>query len=273
MSPPCLLLPHGVYSLLPALLTNMGWIAALFKSSCNYALLSGEIVKDISVAEPPYLEVGLQAYRAPVFNTAAHQWEFSSSASCVAYPDTVQIDLSWKFANAFSFLALVLGGGATFYLWISSCCRFSRGSWRWAGYEVAAACLFQTLSFVWFRTGICREYDCELYHGSKASIMAAVFWLVASLLIFGRYPAPKELIEGDGLIITSNGSRRSHGSRGSSASSLSSRRQSQEESTEFSMSETSGLPPVRPKHIVLVRQDEEMAAGEDSQQDGIQDLN
>jgi hypothetical protein len=261
MTTSCLLLPHGAYSLLAAVLTTMGWVAALFEDSCNYALVSGNVVKDIDERDPPYLEVGLQAYRAPTVNADTGEWEFVHTGSCLAYPDTVPMDASWKFAKGFTFLALVLGGGATFYLWISTCCRFSRGSWRWAGYEVAAACLFQALSFVWFHTEICHgENNCTLFYGSKGDIMAASCWFVAALLIFGHYPVPKELIDRDGIMNNSNGTRSSNGSTSSSQR----RRRSPrpvESIDDLSQTEISISPQV---------QDEEMAAGQDSQQEGSQ---
>lgn len=257
MTNSCLLLPHGVYSLLPAVLTTMGWLAALFEDTCNYALISGDIVAEISELQVPYLEVGRQAYRVPVFNVAANQWESVHTSACIAYPAEVPMDFPWKFAKGCTFLALVLGGGATFYLWISTCCRFSRGSWRWAGYEVGAASVFQMLAFVWFKTEMCQDNHCSLFSGSKADIMAASFWLLAALLIFCHYPVPKEVVEGDGIVLNN-----SHGSHRSASSSERRKRSPRtvqlQTSGDLSHSETG-------RRLVP---DEEMAAGQDSQQDG-----
>ena len=130
----CILLPHGIYSLIATALTTMGWIAALFENSCNYAMLSGDIVNDISIEEVPYLQVGFQAYKNPQLDIATNTWYApSSTGQCVSYPTNVEIDAVWNLSKLFSFMGIVLGGGATFYLWISTCCRFGRGSWRWAG--------------------------------------------------------------------------------------------------------------------------------------------
>jgi hypothetical protein len=200
----CSPLPHGIYSLMTAMLTTMGWIAALFENSCNFALIAGDIVNEVSVQEVPFLQFGVQAYRAPQFNVDTTSWHTTRTGQCISYPTNVNIDLIWKISNAFTFAGLVLGGGATFYLWISTFCRFSRGSWRCAGYEVAAACFFQSLSFVWFATDVCTRNHCMLSYGSKADIVAAVFWLLAAILIFTYYPKPKELIEADGIMICSS---------------------------------------------------------------------
>jgi hypothetical protein len=105
------------------------------------------------------------------------------------------------------------------YLWISTFCRFSRGSWRWAGYEIAAACLFQALSFVWFATDLCHQNHCSLSNGAKADIMAATFWLVAAILVFAHYPIPKELVAADSIM-----NENSESSRGSSQRSTQRRR-------------------------------------------------
>lgn len=254
----CLLLPHGVYSLLAAVLTTMGWLSALFLQGCNYAKVSGAITGSVTALDVPYIFVGLQSYGVPEYSTSASKWEYSPTSECSVYPSAVHMDAAWNASKGFSFLALVLGGGATFYLWISTCCRFSRGSWRWAGYEVAAACFFQALSFVWFLTQVCRSNRCDLFNGSKADILATTFWFVAAVLIFSYYPAPKELSDGDGIMNTSNGS-----SNGSTSSRQQRRRSPRPVvcGDDLTLSETH-------QPISQVGRDEEMAAGQDSQQDG-----
>lgn len=229
----------------------MGWIAALFENSCNYALLYGDIVNDISIEEVPYLQVGFQAYKDPQLNIDTNTWHASRTGQCISYPTNFEIDTVWKISNLFSFVGVVLGGGATFYLWISTCCRFSRGSWRWAGYEVVAACLFQSLSFIWFATDICKKNHCRLSYGSKADILANCFWFVAALLIFTHYPKPKEMIETDGVL--------SNGSQSSRDSNNSSQRRKSPRSVDLASPEATDIEE---------RPSEEMTAGQDSQQEG-----
>ena len=257
--PNCLLLPHGVYSLVITVLVTTGWLAALFEDGCNYAKLSGDLVVEELGLSPdiPYVEVGLQAYRVPTLDAENDNYDPEFFGQCVAYPDSVTPDLPWNFAKGFSFLALVLGGGATFYLWISTCCRFSRGSWRWAGYEVAAACLFQMLSFVYFLTDICQTNKCELFYGSKGDIVSSLMWLLAAILIFGHYPTPRELVEADGLVVNSNGSRSSSRRRGGGGS------RESDASGELVMTEITRRPSQEDEKP---QQDEEMAAGENSEE-------
>lgn len=250
MARTCVLLPHGIYSLITAALTSMGWIAALFDNSCDYALLTGDIVDDISIEQVPFLQAGFQAYKNPQLNLDTNNWYASKAGPCISYPTSVEIDAIWKLSNLFSFIGLVLGGGATFYLWISTCCRFSRGSWRWAGYEVVAACFFQSLSFLWFATDVCRKNHCSLSVGSKADIIANCFWFAAAVLIFSHYPKPKELTETDGIM--------SNGSDSSRDSKKLSRRRKSPRSSDLAPSETTDIESTP---------GQAMSTGQDSQQE------
>ena len=259
---PCLLLPHGLYSVVISVLVTVGWLAALFEDGCNYAKLSGNLDAFSVSDDTPFIEVGLQAYRMPKVNVETDIWDPVLKGVCVAYPSEVNMDAPWNLAKAFSFLALVLGGGATFYLWISACCRFSRGSWRWAGYEVAAAALFQIFSFVWFHTELCRTNTCELFYGSRSDIASAMLWLLAAVLIFCHYPIPKESRDRDGIMNDSNGSRRSSGSNGSSTS-----RRRRSDSGDLALTEVDATAKLaketeKKQQQQDLKSDEEMAAGE-----------
>ncbi|EEC47786.1 predicted protein [Phaeodactylum tricornutum CCAP 1055/1] len=196
------LLPHGVYSLIPTVLTSMAWLASIFQDNCGFARLSGDIVADMtSSTEVPWLEVGFTAFREPRHNMQTNQWEVVYTGTCLPYPDVVEIDLIWKTSKAFAFLALVLGGGGTFFLWFSTCCVFSRGTWRWAGYEVLFASFFQALAYIWFRTAMCTSNQCDMSNGSNADIVATLLWFMAAVVIFARYPKPAEPIENDGVMM------------------------------------------------------------------------
>lgn len=196
----CSLLPHGGYSLIPATLSTMAWIASLAQDGCDYARLTGPIVAELtnSNLQFPYLEVGFNAFRAPL-PIGGNEWAVDYTSKCLDYdPDVVSMDGYWNAAKIFQFLSLVFGGGGSLFLWFSSCFLFSPATWRWAGYEVVAAFLFQSLAFLWFRTDMCRGdgNSCALFFGSKTDIVAAVFWLVSALAIFLKYPAPQPK-EGD----------------------------------------------------------------------------
>lgn len=189
----CSLLPHGGYTLLPAVLSTMAWLASLAQDGCDYARITGPVVNDLTQSNIiPYLEVGFNAYREPSYYPDEDKWKVEYTGHCYDYGDVVNIDGYWKVAKAFAFISLVFGGGGALFLWFSSCFVFSPGTWRWAGYEVFIASFFQGMAFLWFRTEMCQAEgnDCGLFFGSKTDIVAAVFWFVSAITIFLRYPTP-----------------------------------------------------------------------------------
>lgn len=190
----CLFLPHGLYAVMPALFSTFAWLSSLTQDGCDYARLTGPIVTEIT-NDPnvPFLDVGFNQYRVPELDSVTGRWIVDYRLPCEDYDeDFVNMDGYWKVSKGTAFLSLVFGGGGALFLWFSSCFVFSRGTWRWAGYELLAATIFQALSFLWFLTSMCHGSDgkdsCYLYYGSKTDILAASFWGVSVLLIFGRYP-------------------------------------------------------------------------------------
>jgi hypothetical protein len=202
------MLPHGSYSLIPAVLTTMAWLASLFQDKCDFARVTGDIVATLSGADDtPFLEFGFAAYREPIFDGNTGKWHVVYTGKCLEYPegsDIVDQDVSWNAAKICAFFASVLGGAGAFFLWFSTCCVFGRATWRLAGYEVLLAAIFQSLAFVWFTTDMCQDpgNDCSLFWGSKADILATCFFTLAALLIFCYYPVPKDPDEeNEGLIL------------------------------------------------------------------------
>lgn len=175
----------------------MAWIASVFQDGCDYAIIEGPVVQTITDDNDsvPWVEVGYAAYRTPDYNIDTGAWELSYSGRCTDYDlDRVELDPAWKAAKAFAFLALVMGGGGTLFLWFSTCCVFSKATWRWAGYEVLLACLFQTLAFMWFGNSMCHLHNtCSLSWGSKADVAACVLWALAAAAIFCKYPEPSKV--------------------------------------------------------------------------------
>lgn len=187
------LLPHGGYTLIPAVLSTVAWLASLSQDGCDYARLEGYVVASVTKSTSvEFLEVGFAAYREPVLE--GEEWKIQYTGTCLAFDENFIQDAYWMAAKAFAFLALVLGGGGALFLWFSSCFVFSRGTWKWAGYEVLLASISQLLSFLWFATSICNTGDstCAPSYGSKADIAAAALWLIAAVSIFCKYPSPKQ---------------------------------------------------------------------------------
>jgi hypothetical protein len=208
----------------------MGWIASMVQDGCNYAWIDIRPVSDNlitsdwgielmeHVPDVPYIQVGLRAYRVPYTRTISSsssstntttngtitEWEPTLMGECVQYPSMPESGI-WTTTLVTDFLAMVVGGGATFYVWISTCCRFSKPSWRWAGYEIALAMFFQSISFFWFANPELCGLDfttCQLFYGSKGDILALVLWSISAMLIFCHYPVPKELgNQNDALVV------------------------------------------------------------------------
>jgi hypothetical protein len=213
--PVCRLLPHGLYSLVPTVLASMALIAGHARDACRYAKLTeGELVDSIftslgdNAADDGsyYLEVGLNAYRVPGSRIDENVSEIPAlnPRYCFRYPDVVTIDPIWHVARAASFLSVVLGGGAVFYLWISTCCRFNKSSWRCAAYEILLAALFQAVAFCWFASDICKTNTCKMDVGAQTDVVAIVIWLVAAASILLHFPKPAEITEGDGVMMASD---------------------------------------------------------------------
>ncbi|KAL7542303.1 hypothetical protein ACHAXR_011663 [Thalassiosira sp. AJA248-18] len=187
----CLLCPHGVYAVLPALMATMAWFACLSKDGCDYARVTGPIVADITNnPEIPFIDAGFRHYREPKYQNS--EWVVNSTFPCEPYnTDIVSIDGVWSFANITSFLSLVFGGGGAIFIWFASFHVFTKETWRWAGYELLVAIALQALTYSWFATGICDENTCSMHYGARADILACVLWAVAMLFIFCHYPKEK----------------------------------------------------------------------------------
>jgi hypothetical protein len=261
------MLPHGHYSLLPPVLTTMAWLASLFQDKCDFSRVTGDIVALLSAADDtPFLEVGFSAYREPVFNGDTGKWHVIYTGKCLEYPaggDIVDQDVSWNAGKMCAFLASILGGGGTFFLWFSTCCVFGPASWRLAGYEVLLAAIFQALAFVWFTTDICQDSGntCSLFWGSRADIFAACAWTLAALLIFCHYPIPKEPDDdNDGLVLDSRNPTRPEIQVGSLSL------------AEPAVRGTTASPSPRTSGFVSHMQEENtgttMSSGQDSRQEG-----
>eukprot|EP00545_Synedropsis_sp_CCMP1620_P005545 CAMPEP_0119015100 /NCGR_PEP_ID=MMETSP1176-20130426/10559_1 /TAXON_ID=265551 /ORGANISM="Synedropsis recta cf, Strain CCMP1620" /LENGTH=244 /DNA_ID=CAMNT_0006968367 /DNA_START=191 /DNA_END=925 /DNA_ORIENTATION=- len=189
--PSCL--PHGAYSLFPAVLCTLAWLASLSQDGCDYSSVSGSVVQQIAKnKDVPFVEIGFVAYREPTYNEEDKTWNVAYTGACATYDPDLE-DSFWKAAKGFAFGALVLGGASSLFLWFSTCFIFSRGTWRWAGYQVVLAFICQALAFLWFGTAICKDEDnsCDLFYGSKADIAASVLWFASAVLIFARYPKPQ----------------------------------------------------------------------------------
>ncbi len=211
----CRPLPHGCYPMLPMILSVLGWIASVLEDGCSYARVTGPIVHTLTgSSDVPFLEFGFNSYRRPVYYPDNDSWKTSMGLACLQYDDSIiKRDTSWTVGEAFAFVSLVLGGGGALFLCLTSCFVFSPGTWRWTGYEIMTAAIFQSLCFVWFQTKICTENSCALVYGSITDIIAAFLWFISGLAILTKYPLPVPKAKNTGNM---NGSR--HNQRNQSKS-------------------------------------------------------
>lgn len=201
----CRVLPHGWYSVAIATLATAAWLASLFQGSCNYALVKGPIVQQLdptfSAVQLPFLQFGLTEFQEPKLETIDDAAATATAATgnytiawwtgeCQEYPEEQLVDTAWTAARTFSFLALVLGGGSTFFLWCSTCFVFSKVTWRWTGYGLLLATICNSLTFVWFATQLCDWNTCTLSYGAKSDIVAVVLWGISGWMIISKYPSP-----------------------------------------------------------------------------------
>ena len=135
---------------------SLAFSSSLSKDGCDYSRITGPIVAEITNnPDTPFVDAGLNRYRAPIVNDSG-DWVLDYTVQCEEYnPDVVTIDSAWRLAKFTSFLSLVLGGGGTMYILLSSCLVFRESAWRWASYELLAAVMFQILTYSWFATSIC----------------------------------------------------------------------------------------------------------------------
>mmetsp|Transcript_41066 Transcript_41066/g.98984 ORF Transcript_41066/g.98984 Transcript_41066/m.98984 type:complete len:295 (+) Transcript_41066:314-1198(+) len=213
-------LPHGCYSLWVALLCTAGWTASLMQDGCDFARVEGPVVAELTTLgelPPPWLEFGIGAFRAPSQESLAEvsastentntnttnnlQWQFEhwydnlleGEENCQLFQvETMEkfMDNAWTTARTFAFLALVLGGGGTLFLWASTFFVFSRGTWRWTGYLILIGSLCNSMTFLWYLTSICSWNTCSMFWGSKTNILASTLWFLGGLFIVCRYPIP-----------------------------------------------------------------------------------
>lgn len=208
--------PHGCYSLWVASLCTTAWMASLVQDGCDFARVEGPVVAELTTLgelPPPWLEFGIGAFRAPSEESIADlsqnnnatktdfQWQLEhwfhnlleGEENCKLFEVEIMekfMDNAWTTARTFAFLALVLGGGGTLFLWASTFFVFSRGTWRWTGYLILIGSLCNSMTFLWYHTSICSWNTCSMFWGSKTNILACCLWFLGGLCIVCRYPVP-----------------------------------------------------------------------------------
>lgn len=203
MKNPFRLLPQGPLAMIPVVLCTMAWISTLVQDGCDFAEVSGPSVEKLTGSDVvPFAEVGRSGYRVPGYyyepgNEEEGKWTILYTDICSSYGKiSIDEDWQWKFSRVSHFITQTLGGSASLFLWCSTFTVVSRGLWRFTAYEMMGASIFTLAGFAWFNTGMCDKSAgniCAFHFGSKADMVAASLWLVASVIAFLKYPLPRPM--------------------------------------------------------------------------------
>lgn len=189
----CRFLPHGLYSLLPAVLSTMAFWTAVVQDGCDYARLKGGNVERIAGSDVlPYLEVGILHYRPPNYYAGENEWKLMFTEHCQDYPSSA-VDTFQRAAKWLLFASAVIGGAVSSFLWFVACCSFSIRTWRLCAIEALLAGSLRCGSFLFLISSVCRgnETQCSLSFGSRMDIIGISLWIATTLSLLGHYAEPK----------------------------------------------------------------------------------
>ena len=200
----CRCLPHGFYSLIPAVLASLAFWTAIVQDGCDYVKIEGGSVEKITKSDVlPFIEAGLSHYRAPVFHSQENEWAMVFVTQCQEYPEGT-VGTLWMLAQYFSLISAIFGGSLALFIWFTTCMTFSIRTWRFCAFEGILATMFRALSFLSFGSPICTEKDsqCKLAYGSQMDIVGVVLYAIATIAILAHYPDSKlKKITDDEIII------------------------------------------------------------------------
>jgi hypothetical protein len=138
-----------------------------------------------------------------LFSLLSQDWNYYATddaiyyyKSCYSYSDSISMDAYWKTAEAFSIIAAVFGGVASFVSCISSFAGGCVGS-KVLAFIFMFTALCQGLCFLFLKSDACQNnpivnqvpelngasLSCDLSWGANCTIAATVFWFVAGALM------------------------------------------------------------------------------------------
>lgn len=212
-----IILPHGIYALLPATLATMAWMTALSLDGCDFARLTGPAVTKLTQSSIyPYIEIGFRTYRIPSFYANFQTWEIRFNDPRIPYGEVefanptssldARIDMDdsttnfdptrgffWSLGSMSHKLGIVFGGSAALFFWVPCLClSYSQRTWRIGGIKLIFAAFFHLFSLVWFLNSLCleRASKCQWHYGSYASLITFFFYGISCFFVFWRYPKP-----------------------------------------------------------------------------------
>ena len=200
----CRCLPHGFYSLIPAVLSTLAFWTAIVQDGCDYVKIEGGSVEKITKSDVlPFIEAGLSHYRTPVFHTQENVWAMVFVTECQEYPEGT-VGTLWMLAQYFNLVSAIFGGSLALFIWFTTCMTFSIRTWRFCAFEGIVATIFRALSFVSFGSSICTGNDsqCKLAYGSQMDIVGVILYAIGTIAILAHYPDSKLNIVTDDEIVS-----------------------------------------------------------------------
>ena len=209
-----ILCPHGGFSLLVATLSSMAYLTTVSHDGCDFARITGPPTIALTAPyEYPFVELGFNSFRTPVFYEELNEWQIRYSDKCRSYDSIASIantseenekgdngktkwkfDIFWKFGHIAHQIGLILGGSACLFLWTTAICiPITELNWKLLGLQIGIAALFHLGSFLWFFNDLCFQEggECHWFYGSNTSIGSLVLYLFSSICILCKYPEPK----------------------------------------------------------------------------------
>lgn len=182
----------SIFQCITPFVAFLAWICSLVANfTCEFMTL------DVTVGGSAYfLGFGMWSYQG--WSYLVQSGNIYYSQTCFQYSDTVDPDAKWKSAQAFSIIAVIVGGLAACF----NCCVICTPNPS-RGYQCFAllylfACLSQGLTFLFVQSDACLnnpifnlELDnvtvlgvsCNLSWGANTSIAATVLWFVSACMM------------------------------------------------------------------------------------------
>jgi len=179
--------PYGcIYTSSAQLLLVVAWSLSLLTVYSCYFVNARPIPEE---NEPTlgYLGYGLMVREGG----GADNKVFSKCGRYSDFQSDQHIEVAWGFARFFAFLAMLFGGGIALILLTTCCLTFHNNYiFKRLACIVAGCFVFQILVFCAYGNFLLcggedeLEYICEWGTGSGLNLGAAVFWLLATFMIF-----------------------------------------------------------------------------------------
>lgn len=179
------------------------WIGSI---NCNFV----KFTDTSGTSEPISLQFGIWYYQFwSLVYSASGTFVFES---CHGYPDSIELDSSWKAARAFSILAFISAIIVLIAACMSLCGSNPGKSYVWEAPVYAMTAFFQGLTLLLLNSNACngntmvQSLDpslsnvtfpdtCSMDTGAKLSISATVFFFASSVASFLAHKAEKAVME------------------------------------------------------------------------------